>query len=226
MRKEHCGFDRPDPLRQALLASLAQAVRLEHPYPNWRLTELFPEAVAAALARLPFSPPPMDDGSGRRELSNDHRQYFAGGLLSRHSVMRRVAEAFQAPQVAEAFACSTGAKLDGTFLRIEYAVDQDGFWLEPHTDLGVKALTLLVQFAAEGQAELGTDLYGGPGAWCERAPFGWNAALMFVPSNDTWHGFQARPIAGLRRSVIVNYVTDDWRAREQLAFPDRPLQLS
>jgi hypothetical protein len=23
--------------------------------------------------------------------------------------------------------------------------------------------------------------------------------------------------------VIVNYVTADWRAREQLAFPDRPI---
>ena len=225
MRSERFGFDRPDPLRRTLLASVAQAVRLERPYRNWRLTGLFPERVAVELARLPFAPPPMDAGSGRREMSNEHRHYFAGDLLTRHPVMGRVAEVFQTPQVASAFARSTGAKLHGTYLRIEYAVDQDGFWLEPHTDLGVKALSLLVQFASEGQAELGTDLYGGPGAWCERAAFGWNGALMFVPADNTWHGFEPRPIAGLRRSVIVNYVTDDWRARDQLAFPDKPLHL-
>jgi hypothetical protein len=29
----------------------------------------------------------------------------------------------------------------------------------------------------------------------------------------------------VRRSVIVNYVTADWRAGEQLAFPGEPVRL-
>ena len=37
------------------------------------------------------------------------------------------------------------------------------------------------------------------------------------------HGFEPRQIDGVRKSVIVNYVTNDWRAREQLAFPDTPI---
>jgi hypothetical protein len=27
----------------------------------------------------------------------------------------------------------------------------------------------------------------------------------------------------VRRSLIVNYVTNEWRAREQLAFPQEPV---
>jgi hypothetical protein len=47
--------------------------------------------------------------------------------------------------------------------------------------------------------------------------------MIFVPSKGTWHGFERRPIQGVRRSLIVNYVTNEWRAREQLAFPEAPV---
>ena len=47
--------------------------------------------------------------------------------------------------------------------------------------------------------------------------------MMFVPSDITYHGFERRPIEGVRKSLIINYVTDEWRAREQLAFPDTPI---
>jgi hypothetical protein len=212
-------------IARALVASLGRARALAAPFPNWRLEGLFPEPVARSLAALPFAPTRLDGISGRRELHNDDRRYFAGEVLDRHPVTREIAAAFQSPQAAEAFALKTGARLDGTYLRVEYGVDVDGFWLEPHTDLGVKALTLLVQLPDQGQSELGTDLYAAPGAWAERCDFAWNGALLFVPSDDTWHGFEPRPIAGVRRSVIVNYVTDEWRAREQLAFPQTPVRL-
>jgi hypothetical protein len=44
-----------------------------------------------------------------------------------------------------------------------------------------------------------------------------------VPSDVTYHGFEPRRIEGVRQSVIVNYVTSEWRAREQLAFPNQPV---
>jgi hypothetical protein len=43
--------------------------------------------------------------------------------------------------------------------------------------------------------------------------------MLFVPSAATFHGFERRPIAGVRKSMIVNFVSDEWRAHEQLAFP-------
>lgn len=30
--------------------------------------------------------------------------------------------------------------------RLEYAIDEDGFWLEPHTDIGIKKFTYLISF--------------------------------------------------------------------------------
>ena len=47
---------------------------------------------------------------------------------------------------------------------------------------------------------------------------------MFVPSNISFHGFEKRKIDGVRKSIIINYVTNEWRAREQLAFPTQPIK--
>ena len=208
----------------AVLASIAGAERRAEPFANWRLADLFPQALARRLAALPICPVELGGVSGRRELHNDQRAYFAGEVLARHPAARRVAQLFQSPQIVQALMLLTGAMLVGTYLRIEYAIDLDGFWLEPHTDLGVKAFTMLLQLGQSGQEGLGTDLYFGPDRWAESVPFGWNSALVFVPSDRSWHGVERRPIPTPRRSIIVNYVTADWRDREQLAFPDRPVR--
>jgi hypothetical protein len=47
--------------------------------------------------------------------------------------------------------------------------------------------------------------------------------LIFVPSNNTYHGFEQRRIDGVRKSLVINYVTNEWRAREQLAYPNTPI---
>ena len=97
----------------------------------------------------------------------------------------------------------------------------DGFWLQPHTDLGVKKFTCLIYLSrGPGHEKLGTDIYASPEEHGGTSPFVRNAAMIFVPGSNTWHGFEKRPIEGVRKSVILNYVTPEWRAREQLSFPD------
>ena len=126
--------------------------------------------------------------------------------------------------MTRALATTTGAKLDGTSLRIEYCMDRQGFWLEPHTDIGAKRFTLLVYLASDPDAEAwGTDLYDGARNHVARARACFNSGLIFVPSDTSWHGFEPRPIAGVRRVLIVNYVGPEWRARHELAFPDNPV---
>ena len=162
--------------------------------------------------------------SGKRELHNNTRRYFDAENRKAFPVCEAVAEAFQDERITGLIEKTFGTKLDGTYLRIEFAQDTDGFWLEPHTDLGVKSFTMLLYLSRdESHENLGTDIYGPDKAHVGRSPFASNAAMVFVPSDNTYHGFEKRPIPGVRVSLIINYVTNEWRAREQLAFPEAPI---
>ena len=182
---------------------------------------MFSAEVLRELIELPLLPDPLGKWSGRREYGNDRRVYFDRGNMARYPIMRSAAEALQSAAVVSTICESLNAPLEGTFLRIEYALDSDGFWLEPHTDIGVKKFTCFLYL--DGAGDLGTDIYADAQTLSYRLPFIPNTALAFVPGGKTWHGFAPRPIRGVRRSLIINYVGEDWRAREQLAFPDRPL---
>ena len=77
---------------------------------------------------------------------------------------------------------------------------------------------MLVYLSKEPElADAGTDLYDDAFNHVGRAPFAQNRGLIFIPGSDTWHGFAKRPLRGVRRSIIVNYVAEDWRERWQLA---------
>ncbi len=208
------------PLLDALTTSLTTAPA-SMPFRHWLLPDMLPDATAKALSALPFTAPDLHGVSGKRELHNDTRQYFDAANNARFPVCDALARFFQAPQTVRTLQAATGADLSDTNVRIEYAVDSDCFWLQPHTDLGVKRITILY-YLPDGpdQETMGTDLYHDVQTWAARAPFKWNSALVFVPSDNTFHGFERRDIPRLRRSVIINYVTQDWKAREQLAFPD------
>jgi hypothetical protein len=208
----------------SLLAAFARAQPDETPYRHWTVCEVFPTGLTADLRRLPFSTPDLRGISGKRELHNDQRHYFDAHNNARFPACAAVAEAFQSRPVTAAIEAATGADLAGSFVRLEYAQDTDGFWLQPHTDLGVKRFTMLIYLAEEaGQADLGTDIYKDRETWARRSAFIDNTALVFVPGDNTWHGLEPRPIKGVRRSVIMNYVTDGWRERGQLAWPNRPV---
>jgi hypothetical protein len=211
-------------MKAQVAASLHAAETFDAPYRHWLLRDLFEPQIAQALTALPFEAPDLGGVSGARELHNDTRRYFDHETTAAFPVCRTVAETFQDPQTVASFAQATGADLDGCCLRIEYAQDVSGFWLKPHTDLGVKRLTLLAYLAEpQGQEDLGTDLYADENTWIKRSPCACGAALLFVPSGATWHGFEPRAFDGVRKTVIINYVTAEWRAREQLAYPDQPV---
>jgi hypothetical protein len=205
-------------------AALRGAAAFQEPWRHWQLVNVLPAGVLRELARLPLSPASSEGPSGRREYRNEERVYFDRINMARLSAMRRIAEAMQSSAVVSAIGESFGAPIEGTFLRVEYALDSDPFWLEPHTDIGVKKFTCFLYL--DGAAHLGTDVYSDAQTFARRVPFIPNTALAFVPGDHTWHGFAPRPIAGVRRSLIINFVGADWRAREQLSFPDRPVRLA
>jgi hypothetical protein len=198
----------------------------EAPYRHWYVHGVFPEDTYRDLKEMPFPVADLGGVSGTREAHNPDRVYFAGENLRKFESARAAAEAFQDAGTVALIGEAFGAPLDNTYVRIEYAQDTDGFWLKPHTDIGVKMFTMLIYMSDDPRhADLGTDIYADEKTRVGRSPFEPNSAMIFVPSTTTWHGFEARPIRGVRRSIIVNYVTPDWRAREQLAFPEAPVRL-
>jgi hypothetical protein len=212
-------------VKASLVAACAAARQTSLPFRHWLLADVFPAGMTRDLCRLPFPCPELHGVSGKRELHNDQRHYFNAANNTRFDACAAVADAFQSREVADAIEAATDADLSGAYVRLEYAQDTDGFWLEPHTDLGVKRFTMLIYLAESAeQADLGTDIFSDPQTWAARPPFADNTALVFVPGSNTWHGLTPRPIEGVRRSIIMNYVTDEWRAREQLAYPATPVR--
>ena len=213
-----------DAIIDSMQSSMQASKSSDTPYRHWILTSCLPADAAAAVRDLPFEAPELGGVSGKRELHNKTRTYFDTENMDRFPVCRAFNEAFQSPKLAGEIARHFGTDINGSFLRVEYAQDIDGFWLEPHTDLGVKLFTMLLYLSdEEGHSELGTDIYDAEKQHVGRSPFEPNGAMVFVPSDITYHGFEPRKIPGVRKSIIINYVTNDWRAREQLPYSDTPI---
>lgn len=204
--------------------ALSTAQRNETPYPHWILNDVLPEPTVRQIIALPFTPPPADT-SGRRETHNDLRIFASEERRARFPVLDELARSFQEPTTISLLEDVCETTLTGGFLRIEYCLDTDGFWLEPHTDIGAKMFTMLIYLSEHPDAEnWGTDLLDATGNLVKRASGAFNTGLIFIPGANTWHAFSPRPIRGIRRSLIINYVKPEWRSRHELSFPHEPVQ--
>lgn len=215
-----------DDIRAALIRSFREADRQDRPYAHWVLDEVLPDATSRAILDLPFPAPVIDDTEGKRDTHNSTRVFFSQENQRTHSVCAAVAEALQHPETVAVMEEVTGAKLKGSSLRIEFAQDREGFWLEPHTDIGPKRITFIHYLVDwEGGETLGTDIYEDDETHTHAgaSPAAFNQGFVFVPAKNTWHGFEPRPIPGIRKSLIINYVGPEWRNRQELAFPEQPV---
>jgi len=204
--------------------TLLTARQCDQPFCHWLLDDARPPFLADALAALPFAPPLIGDTEGKRETDNGTRRLVTPVERGASPACASLADLLQDSATTALLGSVCGRSLGGSYLRIEYCQDTDGFWLEPHTDIAAKRFTMLIYLSTHADAaEWGTDLFDADLQPAGRSSGQFNSGLMFLPANDTWHGFARRPIAGVRRSIIVNYVTPDWRSRHELAFPARPV---
>lgn len=210
----------PSAAGQHFLGCLDRCKAVTSPYNYWLLDDAFPMRVIDGIAGLPFAPPGGAVFNGRRETNNSTRVYFNPENQAKFPVCREVVDVFQSPVVQKRLTQVTGRDLSAGALRIEYCQDVDGFWLEPHLDISVKLFTMLVYLSGEPELyDAGTDVYDASPEHklVATAPYEKNKGLIFIPGTDTWHGFTKRPIKGVRKSIIVNWVTPDWRDRWELA---------
>jgi hypothetical protein len=205
---------------QTFLTCLRTADHLTSPFDYWLLKNPLPEGYCEAIASLPFAPPQDSNFNGRRETNNSTRVYFTPENQAKFVTCRRVAEGFKDASVIMAIEDVTGTDLSGTRLRIEYCQDTSGFWLEPHTDIAVKKFTMLVYLSDElDLATAGTDIHEGPPEYkyVGSAPYGKNLGVIFIPGKNSWHGVGHHPFEGIRKSIIINYVTPEWSDTWELA---------
>ena len=205
---------------QTFLACLERAVHVVQPFDHWLLKNPLPNGFCDVITSLPFSPPQDSVFNGKRETNNSTRVYFTPENQAKFVACRRVAEGFKDASVKRTIEEVTGTDLSGTRLRIEYCQDTDGFWLEPHTDISAKKFTMLVYLSDDiNLATAGTDIHEGPPdfKYVGSAPYGRNLGVIFIPGKNSWHGVGHHSFKGIRKSIIINYVTSDWRDTWELA---------
>ena len=208
-------------LAPTLIANLKGSDAFDTPYPHWLLKSVFPDDVAQVINDLDIPMGAGLDYGGRRELNNSQRAFFDAERQAENPTVGAVAQAFKSPETIATIEALTGTDLTGSLLRLEYTQDTDGFWLEPHTDIGAKLFTMLWYLSVgEGSDNCGTDVLDEKFNLVKTAPFTFNTGLIFIPGTNTWHGFQKRKINGVRKSLIINFVKPEWRSRHELAFQD------
>ena len=216
----------PDVIAAHFIKALRAAQRKETPYLTWRLAEVLPEEVCTAILVLPIVPPMLGNTDGTRNTYNDRRTFLTPELRRDFPICQNLAEALQRPDVARQFSETCEIDAEGTFLRTEYMQDTDGAWLEPHRDIPEKVFSMVIYLCTGPEAKnWGTDIYDDQQRWVGRSEAIFNSATIFKAGPNTWHGFDKRPINGVRRLMEINYVRN-WRDQEQLAFPDRPITVA
>ncbi len=221
----------PLPTVTGLARHFEQALResriAETPYRRWNMVNVFPESMCVGILTLPIAPPLIDDCYGVRDRHNKKRTFFTPELQRDFPTCAVFAEAMQHPNVARAFNEVCNVPAEGSYLRIEYIQDLDGAWLEPHRDIKEKLFSMVVYLCTGPHAkEWGTDIYDDDKRWVGRSSAEFNSAVIFIAGPNTWHGFDKRPIIGVRRLMEINYVHPSWRDRDQLSFPDRPITVA
>ena len=207
--------------------AVRQARRDESPYRHWVLSDVFPEDVCTGILTLPIAPPALGRTDGTRGTYNDQRTFLTPLLRSKFPTCAVLADALQRPDIARLMAETCGIEAEGSYLRMEYIQDTDGAWLEPHRDIPEKLFSMVIYLCTGPDAkDWGTDIYDSERRWVGRSSGEFDSGVIFVPGPNTWHGFDPRPIVGVRRLMEINYVRPTWRSRDQLAFPDRPIALA
>ncbi len=208
--------------RRALLDSKCSEV----PYRHWNLVDVLPEELCLHIIGLPIAPLVIDDCKGVRDVDNSLRTFVTRSMQRAFEPFARLAQALQRPEVAALCATTCGFDAEGSFLRMEYIQDIDGAWLKPHHDVPEKLLSMVIYLCTGPDAgDWGTDIYDNERKWFARTSAAFNTAAIFIPGENTWHGFEKRRLVGIRRLFEINYVHRNWRDKDQVCFPDNPIRL-
>lgn len=192
------------------------------PYPHYVIKNAFTPALIEDTKNLPYETYDLNYVDGSREEFNKYRQYLTPEVIEKNDCAKEIANVFLSKDVISFIEKKGNISLKDTLLRIEHTIDRKNFWLNPHTDLGVKKFTALLYLSSgEEMDSWGTDIYYNAHKHCKKVPYSPNTMLIFFPTDKTWHGFEPNNITGTRRTFIINYVTTEWKNRQELVHPTK-----
>lgn len=222
----------------------------KRPFPVHHVVNFMPETVLAEVRKLPVQPKDM---TGARAHNNANRTYFTADFQEKYPVAKLIAEVFQHADIVKILARSCNGDLDNTHLLLELACDQGPSMLVPHRDIGTKRFTGLFYVANDPRLKTaGTDIFTAQKVYLDeivaaakengdaprkffkektrRVIYGPGIGYYFVPTEISWHGFDAREIVGERKTLIVNYLGvsntgEHYRNVQNLCFPGKAVRL-
>ncbi|MAH53562.1 MAG: hypothetical protein QGF80_05375 [Pelagibacteraceae bacterium] len=188
------------------------------PFKHWLFDGVLSEETIDELLKLPLPVPKIEKHTGKRESQNQTRVFLNKECCNKHSVAKNVTNVFNHPSIISKLSNICGRDLTKGKLRIEYTLDTGDFWLEPHLDIKEKLVTFLIYLSKDpGSSEWGTTIYNRDLSFHSKAPYKSNMGLMFMAGEDTWHGVPKQNIQGIRKNLIINFVTKDWKSINELA---------
>jgi len=215
-----------DAIASHFMQAVRQSARSDTPYRHWKLRDVLPVDLCTGILTLPIAPPALGRTDGTRNTYNDSRCFITPELRRKFPTCEALTQALQRPDVAALMAETCNIQVAGGYLRMEYIQDLDGAWLEPHRDIREKLFSMVIYLCiGPDAAEWGTDIYDAEKRWVGRSSGEFNSGVIFVAGPATWHGFDPRPIIGVRRLMEINYVSPDWRDRQQLAMPEAAIRV-
>ena len=205
-------------LLEKVTENLGKVMPITEPFNHWLYDGVLLDETIDELLNLKLPLPKIEKHTGKRESQNQTRIFFNKENCDKYPVIRNIVNVFNNPGIVSQLGNICGRDLAQGKLRIEYTMDTGDFWLEPHLDIKEKLLTFLVYLSKDpSSSEWGTTIYNKDLSFHSKAPYKSNLGLMFMSGKDTWHGVPRQNIQGVRKNIIINYVTSDWKSIHELA---------
>lgn len=190
------------------------------PFKHWQLKDFFESSIIENIFSLDI--PTGPNGYNSRDVEDDsERAFITPEFINKYSDFKDIVDIFSNDNFKLILEEKYNINLKNyPKLRMEYMQDLSGFKIKPHTDELVKAVTMVIYFTDDERYidSLGTEIYlNEEKDGMKKIPFKYNTGIVFVPDGkSTWHGFTDVDFDIIRRSIIINYVTDEWRDVHQL----------
>lgn len=184
----------------------------EAPWEYWTIDDVFPNELFEALKTHRVNNADYTNVNGFRDIIKG-RTFLGNEYCEEHLSLKPVAEFLNNHKFFEEnFNCD----LSNTYCRPELIHDRYPFFHAIHTDTPEKKLTLIVNIDKEDNKNLATDIYVDKETHFAKTEWKDNSGLLFIPSDEKWHGFAPIEYTGIRTIMIINFVdTNVWQNTSQ-----------